>query len=104
MIKETDPKKLFKLNEIFNPSSYEVFYERFSLFGEFSNFNPKKNKIVKKNIFSIKGNPVNVQKKSSLKMYKNLKFKNIVITVNEIFNIKCSKPIKIEENKKPIKI
>lgn len=104
MIKETDPKKLFKLNEIFNPSSYEVFYERFSLFGEFSNFNPKKNKIVKKNIFSIKGNPVNVQKKSSLKMYKNIKFKNIVISVNEIFNIKCSKPIKIEENKKPIKI
>lgn len=46
--KESDPKKLLKLNEIFKPSLYEIFFERICLISELSNFNPKKNKIVKR--------------------------------------------------------
>ena len=51
--KTSDPNKLLKLNEIFNPSLYEIFKERICLISELSNFNPKKNKIVKKHSFII---------------------------------------------------
>ena len=51
--KDSDPNKLLKLNEIFNPSLYEIFKERICLISELSNFNPKKNKIVKKHSFII---------------------------------------------------
>ena len=115
--KEADPKKLVKLNEIFNPSLYEINYERICLIGEFNNFNPKKNKIVKKYNFTIK----NAKKKSSLlkqnsveinyheakkEIKKQDKFnKNLeIINKNSSFNIINIKPIKIEENKKTLEI
>ena len=51
--KESDPNKLLKLDEIFHPSLYETYFERVCLISELSNFNPKKNKIVKRYNFNI---------------------------------------------------
>ena len=46
--KKSDPKKLFNLNEIFDPPLYEIYFERICLISKLSNLNPKKNKIVKR--------------------------------------------------------
>ena len=52
-IRRTESNISIKLNDIFNPSSFEIFNERICLLSNFNNFNPKKNKIVKKFDFSI---------------------------------------------------
>ncbi len=53
VIRRTESNISIKLNDIFHPTSFEIFNERMCLLSNFNNFNPKKNKIVKKFNFSI---------------------------------------------------
>lgn len=79
---ESDPNKLLKLNEIFNPSLFEIFTERICLISCLSNFNPKKNYIVKKYNFKIgEGKP-------KIKNDENINNKKILLlkqSSNEIY-------------------
>ena len=118
--KESDPKNLLKLNEIFNPSLYEIFKERICLMSELSNFNPKKNKIVKKYSFIV-GKPRDknalLSKQNSAEinyqgMISNIKRKqtfdinllNIINSTNTSFKIENIKPIKVEVKKNFLEI
>jgi len=121
--KESTPNKLLNLNEIFNPSLYELYTERICLISDLSNFNPKKNKIVKKYNFSIgkpnikknKNQNILLSKQSSVEInykgiMKQLKrqqtFNNTlnIISSNSSFNIKTALNIKKEKEKNKIQL
>ena len=113
---ESDPNKLLKLNEIFNPSLYDIFTDRICLISDLSNLNPKKNKIVKKYNFSIgkpnikknknqntllsKQSSVEINYKGIMKQFKRQQtFNNTynIISSNSSFNIKTTLNTKKEE-------
>ena len=97
IIKKVDSRKLVKLNDILKPSSYEIINERISIIGQSNNYNPKKNKIVKKYNFVL-GNLKEKEKEKNkplLKLYTNL----TILSLNS-FNILSMKPKKVEINKK----
>ena len=110
---ESDPNKLLKLNEIFNPSLFEIFTERICLISCLSNFNPKKNYIVKKYNFKIgeskskiklllKQNSSEINIKGILKQLKRQPTFDInsnIISSNSSFLINTSKPKKEEKPK-----
>ena len=114
--KEEDKPK--KLNEIVNPSLYEIFQERICLISELSNFNPKKNKIVKKydfligkkekNLSLLKINSVEINFKGIIKGIKRKEtFDNNLLNIisnNSSFNVEKIKPIKVETKEKPKEI
>ena len=113
---ESDPNKLLKLNEIFNPSLFEIFTERICLISYLSNFNPKKNYIVKKYNFKIgesksknnkkitllKQNSTEINIKGIIKQLKRQPTFDIssnIISSNSSFLINTSKPKKEEKPK-----
>ena len=110
---ESDPNKLLKLNEIFNPSLFEIFTERICLISYLSNFNPKKNYIVKKYNFKIgEGKPkikLLLKQNSSeifikgiikqLKRQPTFDISSNIISSNSSFLINLSKPKKEEKPK-----
>ena len=116
IIKKVDNPK--KLNEIVHPSLYEVFNERICLISELSNFNPKKNKIVKKYNFMIgkKEKKLNLLKMNSVEInfkgiIKGIKRKETfdtnllnIISNNSSFNVEKMQPIKVEIKEKPKEI
>ena len=116
---ESDPNKLLKLNEIFNPSLFEIFTERICLISYLSNFNPKKNYIVKKYNFKIgEGKPKKKEENKKILLLKQnsseINIKGIIkqlkrqptfditsniISSNSSFLINTSKPKKEEKPK-----
>lgn len=116
---ESDPNKLLKLNEIFNPSFYEIFTERICLISCLSNFNPKKNYIVKKYNFKIgESKPkIKEENKKIILLKQNISEINIkgiikqlkrqptfdissnIVSSNSSFLINTSKPKKDEKPK-----
>ena len=117
---ESDPNKLLKLNEIFNPSLFEIFTERICLISYLSNFNPKKNYIVKKYNFKIgegksknnkkipllKQNSTEINIKGIIKQLKRqpkFDISSNIISSNSSFLINTPKPKK-EEKPKIIKL
>ena len=110
IIKRVDSRKLVKLNEILKPSSsYEIYNEKkMSIIGQSNNYNPKKNKIVKKYSFAM-GN-TNVKKNNKkpeiilsksnfsiniLKSMKNL----IIFEIEKVEKFTIEKKISIEEKR-----
>ena len=116
IVKKVDNPK--KLNEIVKPSLYEIFNERICLMSELSNFNPKKNKIVKKydfligkkekNLNLLKINSVEINFKGIIKGIKRKEtFDNNLLNIisnNSSFNVEKIKPIKVEKKEKPKEI
>ena len=114
IIKKVDnPKKLI---EIVHPSLYDIYHEKICLMSELSNFNPKKNKIVKKynfvigkpkekNINFLKINSAEINYKGIIKEIKRKEtFDNNLLNIisnNSSFNIQNIKPIKFEIKEKP---
>ena len=112
---DSDPKKLLKLDEIFNPSLYEIFKERICLISDLSNFNPKKNRIVKKysfivgkpgekNIILLKQNSAEINYHGIISKLKRRQtfdnnLLNVISSSNSSFNIENIKPIKVEVKK-----
>ena len=84
IMKDSDPSKLLNLNEVFSPSGYDIDTERIRLISKFSNFNPKKNRIVK--IYSI------IIGKNALKKINPTKF----MKSNFVINIISDKKKKFE--------
>ena len=92
---QSDPNKLLKLNEIFHPSMYEIFNERICLISDLSNYNPKKNFIVKKWSFIV-GEP-KIKKKE--KKEKKVHFKKEIILIKQKLSEVNYKGIIKEEKK-----